>query len=162
MSDGPLEPSVRMHVARQIDARRRALGWTQLDLAAAMVARSHWWTPPSVSRILNGQRNVTPGELVDLAAIFGITPNDLLPEPEPEPPPIAEVASRLWVDAYQLDTKVAVRLGIPTDAVRRRARARYGRDLIHERNARSTDDPRARGHATRALIAELRAEEATG
>jgi transcriptional regulator with XRE-family HTH domain len=61
-------------VARKIRELRQAAGWSQGQMAQRMTAAGHSWYPQTVGRVELQERHVRIGELVDLAAIFGINP----------------------------------------------------------------------------------------
>lgn len=73
----PLE--VDAAVGRALRCWRSLGGWIQEDIAADMRAAGFGtWSRATVSEIERGNRNVTCGELVALAAIFGERPETLL------------------------------------------------------------------------------------
>ena len=65
-------------VAANIKAWRRAAGLTQGDLAGEMAALGWHWYKQTVGRVERNERKVRIGELVDLAAVFGVTAAELL------------------------------------------------------------------------------------
>ena len=65
-------------VAANIKAWRRAAGLTQGDLAGEMAALGWHWYKQTAGRVERNERKVRIGELVDLAAVFGVTAAELL------------------------------------------------------------------------------------
>ena len=163
-------------VAVNVRRRRQALGWTQADLAAAMVAAGCIeWTATAVANIerLDRPRAVTLYEAGALCAALRWSIRDLLAGGR------EEVADRLMhrslesTDAiFQADRERAARqqqltalefhldaLLFPADYTRSTQRIRdaalvlYGRDVLAERDARLDDQPlkaaRPQGRAQR-------------
>jgi transcriptional regulator with XRE-family HTH domain len=71
---------VASNVGRRIAEIRREKGLTQQGLATAMKTTVQW-----ISRVENGEENLTLATLVKLANTFGVGVSDLLSIPEPSP-----------------------------------------------------------------------------
>ena len=71
-------------IAKNVVRLKNARGWTQ-----GRLARESGLTPSTISRIVNGERNISSGSIKALANAFGVTPevlfsDDDLPAPAPE------------------------------------------------------------------------------
>lgn len=82
---------------------RRLRGWTQHDLAAALVEVGMDLGEFAITRLENGKRSVSLDEAVALAAVLGVSPlhmfvplDDSTVELAPQLPAIGAVSARAW------------------------------------------------------------------
>jgi transcriptional regulator with XRE-family HTH domain len=139
-----------------LDRLRAAGAWSQEDLARRMRELGQAWTRETLARIKRGSRQISLGESLALAHVFGVdlgelvsaqTAIEILPgvvaydvgafvraggrlrcvaESPDAPPDEAELAIRHAAD----------RLGVAADTVAETARARWGRSFAEERDRR--------------------------
>lgn len=150
-----MDEVLRANIARI----RVANGLRQADLAERMNG-SAGWTASTVSWVENGRRQVSAVELVLLCQALGTCLDDILLGVTPSEPtePARDVPA-----VRDDERKAASRLGLTREAFRHRVLATYGRTLDQERDRRIGDvagmPPSTvqakRGHATRAIVAEL-------
>ncbi len=87
---------VEERVGRRIRLIRRAREFTQEVVAGEMVRAGHLtWVRQTVSLVETAGRNVSVGELVDMAAILGVIPSELY-----QVDPFVDVPRRFFVDHY--------------------------------------------------------------
>lgn len=65
-------------VAHHAHEYREAWGLSQRALAELMNRLGNRWSDTVVSRVERGERDISAGELVDLALVFGVEPQTLL------------------------------------------------------------------------------------
>lgn len=144
---------------RALSARLRDLredaGLRQDDISRKAKGLGLAWGRSSVAALEAGARNLSAFEWLLLPSIYGCTPDDLLNGAS-----IQGAATDAGPD--ETDRKVALRLGVSAKQVQAQAVALWGRSLAAERDARAgvggdRSSQAARGHVTRALIAELSA-----
>lgn len=70
---GDVNP-VEQAAAARLRELRQAAGWSQEQMARRMAEAGHPWHQQTVGRIESGRQALRLGELVDLAAIFGVDP----------------------------------------------------------------------------------------
>src|SRR5690242_13035242 len=76
-------PLGRLATPEQIAGRKMALlreerGWTQAETARRMKPYGYSWAQSTVARIESGQRPLRLNEVVHVAALFGVSPIELL------------------------------------------------------------------------------------
>jgi transcriptional regulator with XRE-family HTH domain len=155
---------------------RKERAVTGTEVAAEMTALGHPWSRATVSTVESGRRNVSVEELAALCEVMGVPVEALVPEDVARSfsgrgagAPDEEVQAVIDTRASeQLVAIVARRLGRTPDEIEEISDVIYGmslvayRDRIVEQSAADVWGPaggdvvRARGHATRQIIAELR------
>ncbi len=176
------------HVAaRNMRDLRGERGWSQADLASYMKINGFTWTPNRVAQLETLRRPVSLLELLGLAWTFGVGVDRLLAGEDRVALPNGDTVALEQVrqalcgeqgqtvrrvtaaerlaerDAREDLRKIAQRLGLTVNVVKRLSDELWGQSLIAEREQRVGDvtsvSPRSaqtrRGHVTRALVAEL-------
>lgn len=97
---------IAARVADRMRSLRGARGWTAQHLADAMTAAGVGWNRGVVTKLETGRReNITVDELVALAALFGVSPMELIGAEEPK-------GSGSWTETARLVRVIAAALGI--------------------------------------------------
>lgn len=170
-------------LAANIRRIRTDLGWRQADLAEHMHPYAGW-NSSTVAWVENGRRAISGAEVYWLCVVLGVGADELMKGSRRVVRSDGLAIASVWVrraamaqgfparrtspeDATARDDerKAAARLGVTPEVFRVLIYMTFGRHLDQERNRRIGDvtglSPRTiqakRGHATRAIVAELSA-----